>query len=258
MKKIAGIAGGLIGLRLVGIIHDIWLVVGLVALVLFWEFLVSQFPNYKKLINWGLGALLAVSLVTTVGHNIYISHVKPNIPFSSAASERALIGADLEATLRISPSMLDSRTALAGHLQEVQKHLGAQHYASLQKIQQQLTAGDLTTQEAWEKTQLILEEEQEYRAKMQNATDQLSAVRSPRSSGSKLALVGILLLLIAFIPKALPIPGKKACGGIGIALIVIVLILWALPGIKTATASVAGGIGGMFNSSSTPDQRGAN
>ncbi len=240
-QLLGGVVLGVLILRVVGFIPSTWLALGFVALVWFWNYLLTHFQTQKRLINWGLGLMLVLGIAGTTGWNIYTHYFQPYTTRSRAAGERARLEADLETAMRINPQMLRSRLALNSQLQYLQDNIGDRHATDLQAIQQQLAGGQLTPEEAWGATLDILKQEKEYRAKSQEAISQLSEPPTPgngRSLAWKLGLIGLFLLGISLIPRV-QIPGKKFAGGIGMAFLIIGLILWVFPAIPEKIGEIA-------------------
>jgi len=226
---------GALALRVL-LIPSTWIVLGFVALVLFWNFLLTQFQTQKKLINWGMGIFLALTLVSTIGLNLYNAHVKPYTAMSRAATERAKIAADLETALQINPHMLKSRMELANQIQKLQDKIGERQAEKMKEVENLAKEGKL--KDAWEKISEIIKDENMYREKSKEANSKLSSVSTglslkPSSGGlaGKLAFIGAILLGIGLIPK---LPGKGLWGGIGMLLLIAGLIIWVFPGIQAS------------------------
>ncbi len=174
---IIGSVLGAAALRLL-LIPNIWIVLGFVALVLFWIFFAGQVQDArkKKWVNLGFGVLLGLALITTVGLNVYNSHVKPYTKMSSAATERAKLAADMELALRVNPNMLKSRMELTNQIQWLQDKIGERDAAELDGVKQAFLAREITAEEAWKITFKILEGENSNRQKNKEAASMLSAV----------------------------------------------------------------------------------
>jgi len=244
-RLIGGVALGALVLRLIGFLPSIWIALGFGGLVWFWNFLVVQFPTQKKLVNWAMGGLVAVGLLTTIGTNLYNGHIAPYTVMSRAAIERAKLASDLEGALQVNPHMLKSRLEMGNQLQWIQDQVGERHAVVLNDIKQRLANNSISPQQAWDESLKILTEENLYREKSKDATSQLAVTSVkikalPVGRGhlaQNLAIIGAVLLGMTLLPR-IKIPGKGLWGTIGITLLVAALVLWRFPEMESITASI--------------------
>ena len=219
------------------ILPDFWVALGLVALVYFWNWLRGQFSGMQPLINWGLGLLVAIAVIGTVGLNLYNSYIAPNTPMTRAASGRALIATDLETAIKTNPHVLKSRLEVVSHLQWIEDRVGERHASQLATIRQNFETGAISQDEALAKSRLVAQEAQSLGVKTQENLSLLTvkpADSSPTSSWPwRLVFFGVIMLAVLLIPeKFIRIPGKKFIGLVGVILLFCGLAFVIFPEIQ--------------------------
>lgn len=240
-KTIVWLLVGILGLWFTGFIVYLWALAGLIIFILLWGYVVSQVPAtataQRKLINWGFGIFLVLSILATAGSNVYKNYIEPRLPENTfAALERARIAADMEGALKANPQMLKSRLEMMTQLQRLQNHIGEKHQAQIWTIRQRLQNGDITPEQAWIETMAIAKEEKKYRDQTLEAVSGLSPV-SPWSLGSKAALAGLFLLaVVIFVPAGVTLPGRKLVGLAAVLLLLTALGLWMFPELQPVVA----------------------
>lgn len=178
-KSILGIAVGILLLRITGFISNVWLLFGFIVLLLLWSYLLSKIPGQRKWINLGFGILVAASLFSTVGYNVYHNKLGPMFPMTNAAMTRARIAADLETSLKTNPLMFKSRAEIGNQLQALQDAIGEQHAYTLKRIRLQLNKELITPEKAWEETLTVLKHEKGFYQKSKSAIDELKISEQP-------------------------------------------------------------------------------
>lgn len=231
-KIIISVFVGAILLRIFGFLPSIWLIFGFVILVWFWDFLLKSFASQKRLINWFLGIFLALSLIFTVGLNIYQKYIEPSTPLTRAALERAKTEKDLEIALRLNPTLLKSRLEIVSQLQVLQDKLGVQDSEELAALK------DQRPEEALKETIAILKKQKQYREDIENAMADLSPSQPKKSDSSSFSLPSLdsinkntvagIAVLVLFLGLGLILFKKKGVGvkllwigGITLALLVV-------------------------------------
>jgi len=225
------------------ILPNFWVALGLVALVWLWNWLHTQFPEMRKLINWGLALLLAFAFIGTVGLNLYKSYVEPNTPMTRAAGNRAIVASDMETAMKVNPHMLKSRLEAVSHIQWIEDRVGDKHAKQLAEIRRSFEDGVISQDEALVKSRLIAEEARNFGDKTR---ENLSLLTTKPTSSSpvgswpwRLVFFGAIMLTILLIPeKFMKIPGKKLIGFVGVILLFAGLTFVIFPEIQPSNLAL--------------------
>jgi len=236
LKNMFWILAGIILLRVIGIINNVWLLFGIIILIGLWSWL-RQIAGMQRLIDWSFSLLTVIAVISTIGWNIYTNYVQPNTPMTRAATNRAQIATDLDAALRLNPAMLKSRLEVANQLQWLQDRIGDDHAVRLATIRQRMKAGKITPEAAWNESRQAFAEEKFFGDKTQKDVSVLLGKNADSELiGSwpwRMTLFGIILLAAAiFIPKKVELPGRKLMGFLGSVLLVTGVALLFFPEVQ--------------------------
>lgn len=233
-RFLVGLVAGIVVLKLWGLGPNgaIGVLAGFLAFVWFWNYVLGRLPARKKIINFIFSVFLIVTLAGSAGWWLYDGYIGPSTQLTREALKAARDAADLENYLRLNPRMYNSRAAITNQLQWLQDQLGHTHKAKFATIRQQVLDGALSPEEAWNQTQNLLKEEQEYRKKTEDVTLALLKVekkekRGGVGTGTTLFLLAGLFGIFGLIPK---FPAKGFwwfAGGIALA---VGMVLWLSPG----------------------------
>ncbi len=257
-RPMIGVLVAILTLRVVGFIPNTWLMLGFIVFVWLWAYVLQNVASQTRLINWGFGITLAMALMTTVGYNLYSSHVAPYTLASRAAAERARLNIDLGTALRINPQMLISRAAINNHIQWLQDKISDQQAIRLKAIDSQVTAGAITPEAAWKEISKIVDETKGHQQTVKALTDRLKDgkelvvkdTQAKKSDGftswpwRMVALGAILLAAMMLIPAKIVLPGRKFIGWVGAMVLIAGLALVFFPEAQAKLTSSDSGSGG--------------
>lgn len=164
---------GAVALRVFGVLGDIYLILGFIAMVWLWALMVSRFPSHRTIV----ALVFSIILLSTVGAVIYDNIVAPRFGWTLSALSRARESADLNMALRTSPEMLRSRLVIAETLERTQEHMGENHRHQLEGILRTMKdPKDMTEKEYQEiisRAEDVLWQEQMSQEKIEALKDQL-------------------------------------------------------------------------------------
>lgn len=164
---------GAVALRVFGVLGDIYLILGFIAMVWLWALMVSRFPSHRTIVAW----VFSIILLSTVGAVIYDNIIAPRFGWTLSALSRARESADLNMALRTSPEMLRSRLVIAETLERTQEHMGENHRHQLEGILRTMKdPKDMTEKEYQEiisRAENVLWQEQMSQKKIEALKDRL-------------------------------------------------------------------------------------